>query len=36
MFSRCKHWWVLIVPKEGRCHKRCSKCGKEKKCGRNG
>lgn len=34
--SKCAHWWVTTVPKEGKCYKRCTKCGKRKGCGWNG
>jgi hypothetical protein len=34
--SKCIHWWMTVVPKEGKCFKRCTKCGKEKRAGCNG
>lgn len=32
---RCKHKWVLTVPRVGPCSKKCSLCGKKKQCGSN-
>lgn len=30
--SKCvRHWWMTVVPKDGKCYKKCSKCGTLKK-----
>lgn len=33
---RCKHKWVLVVPRIGKCYRSCTLCDKTKKKGCNG